>query len=93
MTSPALLIVSYDTHDVRQRRRFRRTLQSQSTGHQYSVYEQFPSASERNQLLEDLAQIRKTEDSLWAFRVDPRARRIALGTAQAAAPWSGTILS
>jgi CRISPR-associated endonuclease Cas2 len=93
MTSPALFIVSYDTRDARRRRRFRRMLQSWSTGHQYSVYEQFPTASECGRLLEDLAQVRKTEDSLWAFRVDPRASRITLGTVRPAAPWEGMILS
>lgn len=93
MPHAALLLVAYDVHTSSRRARIRRHLQGEAVDHQYSVYEQFPTASRSQALLQGIRAAKQEEDDLWAFAIDPRASRVVLGTARAAAVPVGWVLS
>ncbi|MGK9451792.1 hypothetical protein ACSSZE_11125 [Acidithiobacillus caldus] len=75
------LLIAYDCHSERRRRRIRTLVQGEASNGQCSFYEQCPPASRRGILLDNIRDAKGRGDDLWAFVVDPRARRVALGSA------------
>ncbi len=77
-TKPLLLVVCYDIHDDRRRRRVERMLGGHGERVQYSVFEVHASITERDALLERLARlIDRDEDSIRCYVLCGRDVRAA----------------
>lgn len=80
MNQRKLYLAAYDVSQARRLRRALEVVRDYSTGGQKSVFECFLSQSEREELLNRIAQvIDAEEDRFFLLRLDPRSKVQILG--------------